>query len=149
LIQNLRKITLLSIVAFSFISTNVVLASNQTSPCEEEKNEFPLFRNSVQIIHPNLDIDDEKIKGLSRVLKGNQSLTNLQLQFNKIGDEGFVALASALKTMSTLTYLDIRGNNLSDKGVVALNDALKNHPNLKTVYMDIDKITPCGFKDIE
>uniref|UniRef100_A0A8C3SE76 Uncharacterized protein n=1 Tax=Chelydra serpentina TaxID=8475 RepID=A0A8C3SE76_CHESE len=105
------------------------------------------------------DLTDAGCGDLSAVLRANQSLTELELSYNKLGDAvvqllceilkhpncklqrlglagcyltdaASADLATVLRTSQSLTELDLSGNNPGDAGVQLLCEALK-HPNCK------------------
>ena len=44
------------------------------------------------------------------------TLTNLDLEWNRIGVFGTVSLSQALSVSTLLTHLDLMGNNIGDTG---------------------------------
>mmetsp|Transcript_48856 Transcript_48856/g.97914 ORF Transcript_48856/g.97914 Transcript_48856/m.97914 type:complete len:157 (+) Transcript_48856:100-570(+) len=62
---------------------------------------------------------------LARMLKVNNTLRSLNLQYNSIGDSGADALQRAIREFNTtLTTLNVSNNNLSPFVVRAINSAL-------------------------
>uniref|UniRef100_A0A8C3XMU6 Uncharacterized protein n=1 Tax=Chelydra serpentina TaxID=8475 RepID=A0A8C3XMU6_CHESE len=112
------------------------------------------------------DLTDAGCGDLSAVLRANQSLTELELSYNKLGDAvvqllceilkhpncklqrlglagcyltdaASADLATVLRTSQSLTELDLSGNNPGDAGVQLLCEALK-HPNCKLQRLGTD-----------
>ncbi|XP_078087455.1 NACHT, LRR and PYD domains-containing protein 3-like [Mustelus asterias] len=104
---------------------------------------------------------------LASVLSSNQSLTNLNLSSNKLGDSGVKLLSaslrnpdckiqklglyentlsyhcakdlsSALSANQSLMFLDLGDNNLGNSGVKLLSEALKK-PNCKIQRLELEK----------
>ncbi|GBG59399.1 hypothetical protein CBR_g38425 [Chara braunii] len=67
-------------------------------------------------------IGDKKVKRLSDALRGNTTVTSIDLSDNKITDDGIKVLAGVLAggSASDLISLDVRGNHLSSAGLAAL-----------------------------
>jgi len=63
---------------------------------------------------------------LSELLKVNDSLQELDMSENDIGDEGISSVAEGLKCNKTLTELDIARCGLSVKGTVEYNTIVQN-----------------------
>jgi Ran GTPase-activating protein (RanGAP) involved in mRNA processing and transport len=83
--------------------------------------------NDEQII-----VDDEEARVLSSGLNENNSLTDLTLSGNHIGQRGWKALFDVLKnTNCRLENLDIQASSLDDSLAIYLADALQNNSTLK------------------
>eukprot|EP00930_Biecheleria_cincta_P051174 TRINITY_DN36330_c0_g1_i1.p1 TRINITY_DN36330_c0_g1~~TRINITY_DN36330_c0_g1_i1.p1 ORF type:complete len:430 (+),score=91.58 TRINITY_DN36330_c0_g1_i1:76-1365(+) len=68
------------------------------------------------------------IQALSDVLKGNQSITHLDLRNNKIGPDCAPYLSEMLRENSTITHLDLSWNDLGPDGGKALVEGIQaNH----------------------
>uniref|UniRef100_A0A8C3SBX9 NACHT, LRR and PYD domains-containing protein 3 n=1 Tax=Chelydra serpentina TaxID=8475 RepID=A0A8C3SBX9_CHESE len=120
------------------------------------------------------DLTDAGCGDLSAVLRANQSLTELELSYNKLGDAVVQLLceilkhpncklqrlglrschltdtdcgdlAAVLSTNQSLIELDLSGNNPGDAGVRLLCEALK-HPNCKLQRLDL---YICRLKDAD
>jgi NLR family CARD domain-containing protein 3 len=62
---------------------------------------------------------------LADALKGNSSLTSLDMGGNNIGPEGITVVLNALRGNDTLETLELSYNPIGDKGAKALSDVLK------------------------
>lgn len=58
--------------------------------------------------------------GLARMLERNNSLTELNLSYNPIGNAGAVKLISSLRGDSVLSSIDVSFNAIDDKGILAI-----------------------------
>lgn len=61
---------------------------------------------------------------MAHACKKNDTLLNLYLGANSIGDEGAVAMAEALRANTRLQKLDLQGAAVRARGTRALADAL-------------------------
>ena len=52
---------------------------------------------------------------IAKALETNTTLSELNLDYNNIGDEGATAIAKALETNTTLSELNLGGNNIGDE----------------------------------
>ncbi|KAJ4461029.1 hypothetical protein PAPYR_2466 [Paratrimastix pyriformis] len=80
-------------------------------------------------------LTDRYVVPLASLLHKNQTLTSLQLGYNRVGDEGACALAEALAHNHTLTYLDLYQNEIGPRGARALAAALSHNSTLE--YLDL------------
>ena len=62
---------------------------------------------------------------LGELLKVNNSLQELDMGHNAIGDDGMSSVADGLQYNKTLTNLNVRGCGLSDKGNVVYKTEFK------------------------
>ncbi len=62
---------------------------------------------------------------LADALKGDNTLTSLDVGGNNIGPEGITALANALKGNDALRTLELGYNPIKEKGAQALADVVK------------------------
>src|SRR5687768_15581488 len=73
-------------------------------------------------------LTEQQVLLLAEVLKSNNTLTQLYLSTNQIGDIGGAAIGKALKVNHTLTKLYLGYNKIGDTGGAAIGEALKvNH----------------------
>ena len=71
------------------------------------------------------ELGDKTIAEISQVLKVNSTLKTLTLSLNVIGVEGAKSLATALCHNHTLEHLYIDNNAIMDDGVIAINECFK------------------------
>lgn len=75
-------------------------------------------------------LEDDGAIALAEVLKNNNTLISLELEWNDIGDIGAAALAAALKGNQTLRKLDLARNKITDAGISSFAELLKSKKNL-------------------
>ena len=87
---------------------------------------------------------------LEDALKGvfNRVLTNLDLEYNSIGDDGTKAIAEALKVNPVLTNLDLEYNSIGDDGAKAIAEALKVNPVLTELNLKYNNLKKAGEKAV-
>ena len=64
---------------------------------------------------------------VGELLKVNNSLQELVMWGNQIGDDGMSSVADGLQCNNTLTKLNVSGSGLSVKGTVVYNTPFKNN----------------------
>ncbi|KAL0226104.1 hypothetical protein P9112_013428 [Eukaryota sp. TZLM1-RC] len=89
-------------------------------------------------------ITSEGASALARALESNSTLTELYLVSNNITSEGASALARALESNSTLTELYLVSNNITSEGASALARALESNSTLTELYLGHNNITSEG-----
>ena len=77
---------------------------------------------------------------ISRALTVNQTLLELCMAYNKIGDDGITAIAGSLSN-SNITLLDVRGCSFNFDGVTSLAAALSSNKSIKEIQLDDNEIT--------
>jgi len=83
---------------------------------------------------------------LAMVLKGNKTLTNLELYDCEISDEGLQVLVNVLKD-SSLTELSLGWNAITNKGVMALASKMKES-GLRELYLGGNAVMDAGVTAI-
>lgn len=78
----------------------------------------------------NDHIGPDGAKSLADSLRGNNTLTLLDLSYCWIGDAGIKSLADSLQGSSTLLTLNLSRNKIKTKGCKALADSLQPHTSL-------------------
>eukprot|EP00304_Pavlova_gyrans_P013504 CAMPEP_0206039386 /NCGR_PEP_ID=MMETSP1466-20131121/4723_1 /ASSEMBLY_ACC=CAM_ASM_001126 /TAXON_ID=44452 /ORGANISM="Pavlova gyrans, Strain CCMP608" /LENGTH=263 /DNA_ID=CAMNT_0053414023 /DNA_START=1 /DNA_END=792 /DNA_ORIENTATION=+ len=105
---------------------------------------------SDNVVLHSLDLSENELTSetgalLARVLDGNDTLTTLVLEHNRLGDEGVAALAAMLESeLCRVRFLDLSRNKLMDRGALALAKALKTNLALTTLKLSRNKITDKG-----
>ena len=80
---------------------------------------------------------------ISQALMVNQTLLELQMWGNNIGDEGITAISSSL---SSITVLDVSECGITFTGVAALAEALSTNHNIRTLWLSSNPITVDGAR---
>ncbi|KAL0251810.1 hypothetical protein GEMRC1_001022 [Eukaryota sp. GEM-RC1] len=97
-------------------------------------------------------IGDEGVIALAEVLKVNESVRDVFLNFNSISSKGAIALAEVLKINDNIVKLDISDNSIGDEGAVALAEALKVNSTVTAINLahnSIGKRCRCVGASIE
>ena len=76
------------------------------------------MRDLVQLISGNCCHHYIGARSLGELLKCNNSLEELDMRWNDIGDDGMSLVADGLKLNRTLTKLDIRECGLTAEGMI-------------------------------
>ena len=124
----------------------------QIEPFKTSKPDFhtqllQVFDNHNSLIELNLranQIGDAGAQALATALEQNTSLTELNLFDNQIGAAGAQALAKALQTNSSLRVLDLSRNQIGNEGAQALVTALQTKSSLSTLALFDNQIGPEG-----
>ena len=82
---------------------------------------------------------------ISQALMVNQTLLELHMGFNQIGDDGIIAIASSLSN-SSITLLDVRRCGISVVGVRSLAEAISSNQNIRTLWLFNNPITVDGAR---
>ena len=72
----------------------------------------------------NIEVGDDAVELISRGLKENKSLLELNLSCCGLGDEGCAHLAEALLVNGTLKQLWLQKNEIGDGGILSLSETL-------------------------
>lgn len=70
-------------------------------------------------------------------METNNTLTELALQRNSIGDEGAEKFAQAITINNTLTNLNLDRNEIADKGAEKIAEALEINNTLTLLYLSV------------
>ncbi|MDP2438641.1 MAG: protein kinase [archaeon] len=87
------------------------------------------------------DLSDVGTARLAAALKTNTALARLDLQENSINLEGATRLAEALRVNSSLTALDLRANSVKNEGAAVLAEALQANATLTALHLDLNGVT--------
>ena len=82
---------------------------------------------------------------ISQVLMVNQTLLELHMSYNEIGDDGITAIASSLSN-SSITVLNVNGCGISDVGVRSLAEAISYNQNIRRLLLWNNPITVDGAR---
>ena len=82
---------------------------------------------------------------ISQALMVNQTLLELYMGGNQIGDDGITAIASSLSN-SSITLLDVRLCGISVVGVRSLAEAISSNQNIRTLLLSNNPITVDGAR---
>ena len=82
---------------------------------------------------------------ISQALMVNQTLLELIMNGNQIGDDGITAIASSLSN-SSITLLDVRRCGISVVGVRSLAEAISSNQNIRTLWLWRNPITVDGAR---
>ena len=82
---------------------------------------------------------------ISQALMVNQTLLELQIGGNKIGDDGITAIAGSLSN-SNITQLDVEDCYIGLFGVTSLAAALSSNRNIKILWLYSNLITLNGAR---
>jgi len=89
----------------------------------------------------NNNIGDRGAKAISQLISDNQSITEVNLDHNIIGDDGVIAIAANLSLPSChVRSLFLAHNQMSSKGVMALSDAFGKISGEFTVDISDNKL---------
>ena len=72
---------------------------------------------------------------VAEMLRSNNTLLELAIDFNPLGCKGVTHIAEALKSNRTLNHLDLKRTDCSDKGAVALADMLHSNETLVKLFI--------------
>jgi len=84
---------------------------------------------------PESGIGNEEVHAIAALLRGNSTITELNLRGNAVTDEGARAMAAVLSGRSRLRHIDLRGNQIGKGGVRAMAEALERSERVRHVYV--------------
>lgn len=151
LFQHYPKITMLSI-------SGLTLGGTETGDLRMKElaiavSFIPLEKLSLS----NCGINELGMKRLASILVRSafsdtlglaDTLKELDLSYNKIGDTGAKAIETSLKKNSTLTNLNLNRNQIGDIGTTNLARLLGANSTLKAIYLTDNEITGRGILDL-
>ena len=82
---------------------------------------------------------------ISQALMVNQTLLELYMRDNHIGDDGIIVIASSLSN-SSITLLNVEGCGISVVGVRLLAEAISSNQNIRILLLSINPITVDGAR---
>ena len=84
---------------------------------------------------------------ISQALMVNQTLLELYMGGNEIGDDGITAIAGSLSN-SSITVLNVNGCGISFVGVRSLTEVLSSNQNIRELWLWYNPITVDGARMI-
>ena len=84
-----------------------------------------------------MNVFDEEVHLITSSLKGNVTITELNLRSNEISDDGARAIASMLTAPSVLKSIDLRGNRISRIGLRIIAEALERSERVTRVHIQV------------
>ena len=99
-------------------------------------------------LNGNEELSDQGTFHITKELKSNTSLTELQLYTCGLTAEGIYYIAEAIKINKSLTLLNIGGNGIYDEGIKSLAEALKVNHCLESLELSSCGMTDAGLKHI-
>ena len=93
-------------------------------------------------------LGDQSTAKLAESLKVNKTLEDLDVSNCKITHTGVASLADALCANNTLESLSINENALEDQGIAHLSEALKLNKTLKRLYVSSCEMTDAGVASL-
>jgi hypothetical protein len=82
-------------------------------------------------------LGDEEAHAISAMLRGNQTIAELNLKGNLITDEGCRAIGSILSSPSALEVVDLSHNHISRNGIKVIVEALERSPRVQRVFVHV------------
>ena len=105
--------------------------------------------NTLQILKiPSIGISDDEAVALSKGLKTNATLIELDMSWNCIIYEGARAIGEAIQVNTSLQILNISNNRLSNDGAIAFSECLKTNTTLIELDISWNNITCKGASAI-
>ena len=92
----------------------------------------------------NCAIDRKGIEALSRALKLNKTVTDLDLGSNYIGED-IEILSEAIKVNTSLVRVDLSNNHISDEEIRSLAEALKHNKSISYLILNDNQISDEGI----
>lgn len=80
-------------------------------------------------------IGDMGASGIAEGLKMNQTITELHLSCNQIGDAGAQAIAQALLSNRSISWIALNDNQIGAAGSSAIGEVLKNNQTLRDLLL--------------
>lgn len=87
---------------------------------------------------------DEGVIALAEALEGNTSVTSLKVTITTFGDDGMEAVAAMLKNNSTIREVFVTGNQFGNKGAIALAGALESNDTINILGIANNNIDDIG-----
>eukprot|EP00457_Paulinella_chromatophora_P001456 gb/GEZN01001458.1/.p1 GENE.gb/GEZN01001458.1/~~gb/GEZN01001458.1/.p1 ORF type:complete len:802 (+),score=134.47 gb/GEZN01001458.1/:28-2433(+) len=108
-----------------------------------------MFRPNLRTIFlKNVDIDDKTLETVSEIAHYTTTVTRLELPKNQFTSSGLDILTASLRLNNSITLLDLSYNKLGDAGVKKLADILPECPRIKKLGLGGNEITAQGVRHI-
>ena len=120
------------------------LNEHQLKDIENKINDL----NETELNCSNLDINNEDVVKIVKLLQNNTTIITLNFSSNHINYNGIIALANLLKTNTTITSLDISNNKIGDNGLQELTEVLKTNNTITVLNIRKNKIGDNGAIEI-
>ena len=98
----------------------------------------------LYFINTNLDAVSAA-NGLSILVEGNETLKELHLSENMLGDDGVKHLMSGLTKNTALQMLDLRSNDIGEEGARAISEAINQIQSLSNLSLAMNEIGDDGI----
>jgi hypothetical protein len=108
-----------------------------------------IIKGNSSITHVDLsglEIGDQGAKCIAHAIKSNSTLQEIYLGKNMIGAEGAKCIAEVIKRNSKLWEIYLGRNSFRDEGVKCIADAIENNSALQKIYLDSCAIGDEGEK---
>ena len=103
--------------------------------------------NTLEELHlAENEMGEESAQHIRELLKVNTSLTTLNLQENEIGDEGTVHVAAGLLENRTLRELNLIGCGIREKGAAAISSILETNSTMTHLNVYCNNLGTAGIK---
>ena len=94
------------------------------------------------------NISDDGAVAISKCLKNNNTLQELNMLHNEVCDNGIINISKALEMNRKFQVFNISINNISDDGAVVISEYLKYSNSLKELNMSYNKVSDDGIINI-
>ena len=132
-----------------------ILASTSKETAETAKSVIKTMAENINLVDPDCDKDIRGLfhlafgcilecPSLSRTLGLHLHISNLDLNWNSIGDSGATSLSQALAVNSSLTSLDLTRNSIGASGATSLSQALAVNSSLSSLNLSENSIVASG-----
>jgi Ran GTPase-activating protein (RanGAP) involved in mRNA processing and transport len=111
-------------------------------------NDATLTEANFAIFGTPIENDESMLQQLADALRGNTSLTAIDLGGNELGAQGVKYIADALRVNTSLTTVYLGGNEIGDQGAQYLADALRVNSSLNAIYIESNNISAQGARSL-
>ena len=125
-----------------FIKESQQLRKNEIKEISCMSNKYANSLNSNGKVFINKEIVN--LNQLSEAIKDCNTITNLILVDNKLGDSGVEVLSEALKYSTSINSIVIQYNEIGTKGAKYISEALKINKSITLLNLDNNQILDAG-----